>query len=224
MNTTLELYTNHEHSIHESKCESYKFNLSIPLSCPQCNTHGEHVGTWGYYQTLTEEVRRYMCKSCCKTFNPANMPFWKDKVTELIWKLSQLAIEDKMTINSLSRKFFIPETTLRRLITEIKTFLSDNFEQAKQLYEWSTIKQGKKKGDIRVIFYDEGFLKILGRTGFLIFTINNDGKPISLAVESKRDSETIYNHFLQAITQLGGVDVIIGDGAPTITAATKALK
>ena len=129
-----------------------------------------------------------------------------------------------MTINSLSQKFSVPETTLRRLITKIKTLLSNNFEQAKQLYEWSTIKQGKKKGELRIIFYDEGFLRILGKTGFLIFTLNNAGKPISLAVESKRDSEIIYNHFLQAVTQLGGIDVIIGDGAPTITAATKALK
>ena len=223
MSTTLRLYTSHEHAIHENTNESIKLDLPIPLSCPFCGVTGKQVSTWGYYQTLKGEVRRYKCKPCVKTFNPAKLPFLKDKLTELIWKLAQLTIEDQLTINSLSQKFFVPETTLRRLVTEIKTFLSDNFEKAKQLYEMSAIKQGTKNEGLNVIFYDEGFLKILGKTGYLIFTVDNDGKPISLAVEPHRDGETIYNHFLQSQTQLGGIDVIVSDGARTINAAVKAL-
>ena len=223
-NASLELYIGHEHTIHETGSESIKFDLPIPLQCPYCGTNDERVGTWGFYPTFKGEVRRFMCKTCNETFNPAKLPFIKDHITEFIYRLAQLTIEDQIPINSLAQKFSVPESTLRCLNTEIKTFLSNKFEHAKQLYERTATKKERKNGDLKVIFYDEGFLKISGKTGFLLFTLNGDGKPITLAVEPNRDSETIYNHFLQAVTQLGGIDVIIGDGAPTITAATKALK
>jgi hypothetical protein len=50
-----------------------------------------------------------------------------------------------------------------------------------------------------------------------------EGTPISLPIEPQRDGQTIYTHFVQTITQLGGVDVIVGARAATIVVATKAL-
>jgi len=224
MSTSLELYISHENSIHVNDNESIKFDLPIPLKCPQCGATGKQVGTWGYYYTLSGDVRRFKCKFCSKSFNPAKLPFFKDNQTELIYRLAQLTIEDQLSVNSLSQKYNIPESTLRRLITEIKTFLADNYERAKQLYDKANFGMVKKTGNLRVLFYDEGFLKVSGITGYLIFTLDGKGKPITLSVEPKRDGETIYNHFIEAITQMGGVDIIIADGARAITAATKALR
>ena len=224
MNASLELCISPEYTIQVNDNESIKFEIPIPLVCPQCAATDEQVGTWGYYNTLSGEIRRYMCKTCVKSFNPAKLPFFKENQTDLIYRLAHLTIKDQLSVNSLAQEYNIPESTLRRLITEIKTFLADNYERAKQLYERANLGTKKNNGNLRVLFYDEGFLKILGKTGYLIFTLNSEGKPITLAVETRRDGETIYNHFLAAVTQMGGIDIIIGDGAPAIVAATKALK
>jgi len=72
--------------------------------------------------------------------------------------------------------------------------------------------------DLRIIFYDEGFIKLLGANGFILFTLAADGTPINVAIEPKRDAQTIYGYFVQAMAQLGGIDVILGDGAKTIFA------
>jgi len=221
---SLKLYFGAEPLIRSRAWEQEIIHLGIEVHCPYCDTLHEEVGTWGWYPTLTGDVRRFMCKLCDTTFNPAKIPFWQDKVTELIWKLAQLTITDQVTVNGLAKGFGIPESTLRHLITEIKVLLSDNYQLAKQIHERLTKEKTKDTGKFRVIFYDEGFLKILGATGFLLFTLDAEGTPISLAIEPQRDGETIYAHFVQASTQLGGLDVIVGDGAPAIVAATKALR
>lgn len=222
--TTLELSMGCEPIVPISTWNSEKLNLGIEIRCPHCDASPEKVGTWGWYPTSTGEVRRFNCKQCNTTFNPAKLPFWKDKVSELIWRIAQLTIHDQVSVNMLAQIYSIPESTLRYLVTEIKRLLSESFQVAKQIQERLAPKPTDLATNFRIIYYDEGFLKILGATGFLLFTLDSEGVPISLAIESQRDGETIYCHFLQASTQLGGVDVIVADGAPAIKAAAKALR
>jgi len=204
--------------------ESEVVSLEIPLHCPFCEVVHENVGDWGWYYTTTGNVRRFHCRECEKTFNPVKIPYWTEKVAEIIWKLAQLVIEDRMTINSIARMYNVPESTLRRLATEIKTLLAENFEYAKQIHEQLAGVKKKPRGGLRYLFYDEGFMKLLGVNAFMIFTVDGDGRPITLAIEARRDGETVHGHFLQAATQLGGIDVIVADGARAILAAAKALR
>lgn len=209
------------------KCQSQEqgfLNLTIPLTCPFCLAKEIEVCTWGSYLTNTGEVARYRCKTCLKTFNPAKIPYWKTKVQEIVWKLAQLAIGNRFSVNALAKMWEVPETTLRTLITEIKEFLAHNLQRAKQLQEQLTPPGTTETASLRIIFYDEGFLKLLGASGFIIFTLTADGTPLTMEIEPHRDAETIHGHFVQAITQLGGIDVIIGDGATAILAAAKALR
>ena len=116
--------------------------LLIPLECPFCNAKDAHVATWGTYITKEGEVPRYYCYDCEKTFNPAKLPFWKSTCSEILWKLAQLSIEDKISINSLAKKYNIPKSTLYVLITRLKIFLASSFEIAKQLYDHEHRKKG----------------------------------------------------------------------------------
>jgi len=201
-----------------------KFELGITVECPYCGGKTEIIVGWGNYPTLTGNVRRYMCKNCVRTFNPAKIPYWRVKVEELIWKLTQMTIKDRVAVNALAKMWEVPETTLRTLITAIKDFLASNLEIIKQLQERLSEPDTMKHSDLRIIFYDEGFIKLLGANGFILFTLATDGTPINVAIEPRRDAQTIYGYFVQAMTQLGGIDVIVGDGAKTIFAAAKALR
>lgn len=209
-------------------CPQYLMNntlsFKIPLTCPNCLDQTQRVSTWGTYQTKIDERTRFYCYTCRSTFNSAKIPFWENNVHQMIWRLAQLSVEDKLSIHSLSKKWNIPETSLRVLITEIKDILASSFEQVKQLEQVQNIKTGKKTEGIKIIVYDEGFLKLLGIQAYLIFTLDKDGHPITLCIENNRGAETIYNHFLSAMTQMGGLDVIISDGAPTILSAARALR
>ena len=51
-----------------------KFELGITVECPYCGGKTEIIVGWGNYPTLTGNVRRYMCKNCVRTFNPAKIP------------------------------------------------------------------------------------------------------------------------------------------------------
>jgi len=197
--------------------------LYIPLACPYCQSRDVEVRPWGSYSTKTGEVRRFRCKCCLVTFNPAKIPYWKKKVSELIWKVTQLVIKDRLPVNALAKLWGMPETTLRTLVTAIKEFLASNLELARQLQERLGDSSTTKTSSLRIIFYDEGFLKLLGANSFIIFTLAANGTPINVAIESKRDSQTIHDYFVQAMTQLGGTDVIVADGAKAILADTKAL-
>lgn len=200
------------------------FSFKIPLSCPFCVDQDTRVSTWGTYSTKIDEKTRYYCYECNSTFNAAKIPFWKDNLHELVWKLAQLTVEDKLSVHSFSKKWNIPETTLRVLITELKDILASSFEQAKQLDQIQNNNPRKNSEQFRVIAYDEGFLKLLGIQSYLIFTLDKNGRPLTLCIEDNREAETIYNHFLSAVTQMGGVDVIISDGAPAILSAARALR
>ena len=207
------------------KHEEQEFlDLAIPLSCPFCEEKEIEVGTWGSYPTNTGEVRRYRCKTCFNTFNPSKIPYWKTKVQEIVWKLTQLTIKDRFSVNALAKMWEVPEATLRTLVTAIKEFLATNLELAKQLQERLPEPDTVETSSLRLLFYDEGFLKLLGANGFIIFTLTADGTPINVAIEPRRDAQTIYEYFMPAITQLGGIDVIVADGARAILAAAKALR
>lgn len=198
--------------------------LEITVECPYCEGETEVIGTWGSYPTSTGDVRRYRCKKCKRTFNPAKIPYWRDKVEEFVWKISQMVIKDRFAVNALAKMWGVPETTLRTLITAVKDFLASNLEIAKQLQERLSVPDTVKHSDLRIIFYDEGFIKLLGGNGFILFTLNADGTPINVAIEPRRDGETIYGYFVQAMTQLGGIDMIVADAAPATLKAAKALR
>ena len=201
-----------------------KLELDIPVKCPYCRGKTEAIGTWGNYPTLTGEVRRYRCKTCLRTFNPAKIPYWRDKVGEFVWKITQMVIKDRTAVNALAKMWGVPETTLRTLTSAVKDFLATNLEIIKQLQERLSVPDTVKLSALRVIFYDEGFIKLLGANGFILFTLTMDGTPINVAIEPQRDAQTIHGYFVQAITQLGGIDVIVSDGANAILAAAKALR
>ena len=77
---------------------------------------------------------------------------------------------------------------------------------------------------MHVIFYAEGFIKLLGANDFILFSLSAEGTPINVAIKPQRDTQTIHGYFVQAMTQLGGIDVIVSDGGKAILAAAKALR
>lgn len=221
---SLEILLGNQNRINTQYLMNNTLSFKIPLSCPKCLDQSQRISTWGTYQTKIDERTRFYCYTCGLTFNSAKIPFWTNNLHQMIWKLAQLSVEDKISIHSLSKKWSIPETSLRTLITEIKRILASSFEQVKQLEQLQNNKSGKKTREIKIVVYDEGFLKLLGVQAYLVFTLDGKGKPITLCIENNREAETIYNHFLSALTQMGGLDVIISDGAPAILSAARALR
>lgn len=197
--------------------------LVIPVKCPYYLRKPEIISTWGSYLTLTGEVRRYRCKGCKRTFNPAKIPNWRNKVEELVWKLTQMTIKERIAVNTHANMWEVPETTLRTLISAIKDFLATNLEIVKHLQKRLSESDTVKHYNLRIVFYDEGFIKLLGANGFILLTLNDEGLPINVAIEPKRDVQTIHGYFIQAMTQLGGIDLIVADGVKPIFAAAKAL-
>ena len=121
--------------------------LKIAVECPYCGGETEVIGTWGSYPTSTGEVRRYRCKKCKRTFNPAKIPYWRDKVEEFVWKITQMAIKDRIAVNALAKMWGVPETTLRTLVSAVKDFLASNLEIAKQLQERLSVPDTVKHSD-----------------------------------------------------------------------------
>ena len=199
-------------------------SIIIPLQCPRCTDKETRVGTWGTYSTANDEPIRYMCYTCNKTFNIAKAPYWKDKTAEIIWKLAQLTVADRTSVHSLAQKWNIPKTTLYLLVQQIKELLSQAFEQAKLLYLKQNPNQTRAKHSFRVFYYDEGFLRLLGIPAYLIFTLDRNGIPLTIHIERDRSAETIYTHLISAISQVGGIDVFVADGAPAILTALRALR
>jgi transposase-like protein len=199
-------------------------SIVIPLQCPRCLDKDTRVGTWGSYSTTNDEPIRYMCYTCKKTFNIAKAPYWKDKVSEIVWKLAQLTVADRTSVHSLAKKWNIPKTTLYLLIEQIKVILSQAFEQAKLLYLKQNPKQTQIKHSFRVFYYDEGFLRLLGIPAYLLFTLDRNGIPLTIHIERDRSAETIYTHLVSAVNQAGGIDVFIADGAPAILTALRSLR
>ncbi len=177
-------------------------SFKILLTCQNYLDRTQRVSTWATYQTKIDERTRFYCYTCELTFNSVKIPFWKDNLHEMVWILAQLSVEDKISIHSLSEKWNIPETSLRNLITELKDVLASSFERVKQLDELENIKSGRRSGEIKILVYDEGFLKLLGIQAYLIFTLDVNGK----------------------MTQMGGLDVIISDISPVILPVTWALR
>ncbi|MFV2016188.1 MAG: hypothetical protein ACC656_12215 [Candidatus Heimdallarchaeota archaeon] len=79
-------------------------SFKIPLTCPNCLDQTQRISTWGTYPTTIDERTRFHCYTCGKTFNSAKIPFWSNNLHQMIWRIAQLSIEDKLSIHSLSKK------------------------------------------------------------------------------------------------------------------------
>lgn len=213
-----------ENPLNSSKINPLVISAAIEVFCPFCFGNHSLVSTWGTYQAGNEDRQRFMCKVCNDTFNLAKVPGWQSKFAELVWKLSQLTIENGLSIKAIAKEWNVPYSTIHLLVIHIKEYLSDHFEQAKILHSRCFADIPENNHSFRVIFYDEGFLRLQGLTGYLVFTLNQNGEPLTVKIENDRSAETVHNHFLSAITQLGGIDVIIADGAPAILCAVRALR
>src|SRR3972149_6869420 len=122
---------------------------------------------------------------------------------------TQSTVEDGMAITALAQQWNVSKSTLRTLIAELRSVLSASFELAKQLYQRTSLPSTQDRPRYRVIAYDEGFLKLLGLTAYLIFTLDSEGRPLTLVIEPRRDAKTLYTHLVSAQSQLGGIDFII---------------
>ena len=203
--------------------EPLQFQLPVPLACPFCSAPADHIYLWGFYSTQTGKVRRFRCQRCDKTFNSAKLPIWNDYLTELFWKLAQLTIQEQNSVNWLADNFQVPESTLRRLKTQLEQWLAQHFQLAKQIHQRLTDQCSDPTSSLRVVFYDEGFINASGQQRYLLFTLDDHGQPFTLNVEARRTGAKIYDHLRAVNSQLGGIDVIIGDGSRALRAAVKAL-
>jgi len=193
------------------------------LSCPRCERKSPDVTTWGSYKTNIGEIRRYYCYICKKTFNPSKLPKIYDKMGKIAFELGKLVIKNNLSVNSLADDLNVPESTLRRVITEIETQLSENFEFIKSLDSVLKPKVHSNLNSMRILYYDEGFHRILGTQYYLIFAVDNNGIPIQAELTSSRSKEEINVSLDQTITKLGGIDVIVADGSPTILSAVRSM-
>jgi len=157
---TINLTLEPEGSVVNSFVDLNVATLDISLQCPECLDTKTGVGMWGTYKAAIDTPRRYRCYDCGKTFNIAKIKYWKDKISEIIWKIAQLTIEDRISVHSLAEKWDIPKTTLYVLIGQIKMLLSDAFEQAKIMYFRQNPEKTKVSHSFRAFYYDEGFLRL----------------------------------------------------------------
>ena len=219
--TPITLSAESSNSISHSYDQKLQFIGTILVQCPFCQQDSSICGTWGTYTAQGEQRQRYRCQTCKKTFNMAKLPGWKIQLTEIVWKLAQSTVEDGMAIAALAQQWNVSKSTLRTLIAELKGVLSASFELGKQLYQRTSLPSTQDRPRYRVIAYDEGFLKLLGLNAYLIFTLDSEGRPLTLVIEPRRDAETLYTHLVSAQSQLGGIDFVIADGAAALLFAPR---
>lgn len=193
------------------------------LSCPYCQRKSPDVATWGSYPTKLGEIRRYYCYICKKSFNPSKIPKIYDKMGKIAFELGKLIIKNNVSVNSLAEDLQVPESTLRMVITEIESQLDENFEFIKSLDSVLKPKKTENNKSLRILYYDEGFHRLLGTQYYLIFAVDENGLPIQAELTSSRNREDIRDNLDQAITKLGGIDVIVADGSPTILSAVRGM-
>jgi transposase-like protein len=194
------------------------------LECPFCNVSGNQVCTWGSYKTESGEMRRYQCYNCKKTFNASKLPFIYERMSKVAFKLAKLVIKDGVSIKSVANDLNVPVSTLHRIIAEIEKQLAENFEFIKSLDSALKNKIRQEKEEFRVLYYDEGFHRILGGNYYLVFAVNKKEKVVQVDLTAKRDGETVQACLEQAITKMGGIDVIVSDGAPAILNGAKNIR
>lgn len=193
------------------------------LSCPFCKLKSPHVTTWGSYKTKIGEIRRYYCYACKKTFNPSKIPIIYDKMGKIAFQIGKLVFKNDFSIKGLSDTLEVPESTLRTVVTEIESQLSDSFEFIKSLDDVLNSEKKEKKGSMKILYYDEGFHRLLGTQYYLIFAVDENGIPIQAELSSSRNRDDIRDCLEQAITKIGGVDMIVADGSPTILSAVRGM-
>lgn len=193
------------------------------LSCPICGLKYPNIATWGSYKTDTGEIRRYHCYNCNKSFNASKLPKLYEKMGKIAYSLGMLVINNNNSILNISKTLGVPESTLRRVIDEIERQLANNFEFVKSLDLALKEQTGNETGIYRIAYYDEGFHNLLGGQYYLLFGVNEQGIPMHAELTSSRDREEIKATLDQVITKMGGIDILVTDGSPTILAAVRGM-
>jgi transposase-like protein len=194
------------------------------LTCPFCEEGEGNPTTWGAYKTEGGEIRRYYCYTCKKSFNPSKVPIINIKLGKIAYKLGKLAIQHNIPINQLAQSLNVPEKTLKTIITEIEQKLAENLEFIKDLQQFLNQSNEVQMTSLRVLYYDEGFHRLLGKQYYLVFAVDQSGIPVSVELVASRDQKAIVDCLETARSKMGGVDVIVSDGSPTILSAVRNLR
>jgi transposase-like protein len=142
---------------------------------------------------------------------------------KIAFQLGKLIFKNNLSVKGLSESLEVPESTLRTIISEIESQLSDNFEFIKSLDEILNSEKKDKNKSMKVLYYDEGFHRLLGTQYYLIFVVDSNGLPIQAELSSSRNREDIRENLEQAISKLGRIDMIVADGSPTILSAIRGM-
>jgi transposase-like protein len=193
------------------------------ISCPFCGDSTGAVTTWGAYKTESGEIRRYHCHSCKKTFNATRIPELYHAMSTIAFKLAQLVLKEGVSVNSLAEDLGVPEPTLRAVMTEIRSQLALHLETIKALQTLQVPSLQKISHAYRIVYYDEGFHRLLGGQYYLVFVVDHSGTPLQVDLVPFRDQAAVAGCLQSAATRLGGIDVIVADGAPAVTMAIKEL-
>lgn len=221
---TLDVATNNSGVPEKEKSPLMTVPFEVALDCPFCNEEKPRVGDWSFYPTKRAPVPRFMCYDCNKTFNIALLPGVQKLLRNFVRLVTELTIEQNMSINALAKQWGVPESTLRALKVEIELQLALVWEEVHAVLQAPNSSQGTTQASA-VLFYDEGFLKVSGTTIFLLFVINDKGEPLSVELSPTRKAADIKPLFEEAFIKTGAFShVIVSDGASTIHKALLELR
>lgn len=195
--------------------------FDLDVLCPYCRVASRFIVRHGTYKRSNGAAQRYKCKRCYKTFNAAKIPAIQDLMHQVAWRLAEIVVRDGYPVNALANTLNVPETTLRRVITAIREILAVNLEVIQTMRGTQIQLLEATPFPLRVVFIDEGFIKIAGITWYLIFGVNYDGTLLFADLVNNRNALSMKACLEECEAVLGKLDVVVSDGHSATHAALR---
>jgi hypothetical protein len=184
------------------------------LICPNCLEDPPRLIKNGHDTSMAGYPQRYRCKTCGASCMIHTSAFWQLQREEFFAQVVATRYSESRSYDSLCREYHLSAGQLSRILTSFwKAVLTDALALESFEHQWLGLPRHECR-QIRAVWMDETFIKIQGKTWYLIVAVDSNGRVINHKLVDTRDEESLEMFWNELILKCPHLQLIVTDGLP----------
>lgn len=196
---------------------SYQLTQSIVIVCPNDKNHEQchHLVKNGFDKKYNPPKQKYLCKTCGKSCFAETSGFFRSFLDELIDIFKSAFSGGKLNSSRLQHFRDLSKSQCALILEKVLNEVENN-SKIRKIHE--------KHRNSNMLFVDETFITIQGKTWYLVVVISGNNKIMGFRLVSKREKKIILELIRNCSKRLNyGFKVLVTDGFKVYTGVAQDL-
>ena len=187
-------------------------SFDFPIVCPRCRERPARLVKVGRDGSIKNNPQRYRCKSCGAYCMAHTSNFWQVQRCEFIARVLETRYSEARSYESLCREYHLSLAQLTRLLNAFWVTVLEEAIALEQLEDQWLGMPRQVCETIQAIWVDETFIKIQGRTWYLIVAVDKIGRVIHHRLMANRSEEALEAFWNELVYKCPHIQLLVTDG------------